>query len=242
MSEEKQNSNSEKFSSENVKNEQNQSKNCKCDHKNQNDNEEHKCHENGKHDCQNEKHKCHDGEQKHRCHELEAEINSLEEEISNLKSELENEKKTSSSYLSTASYYKSQADSNKKDLERFKERNKDIESQAKTKANESVAKKILPVIDSFDQAMLQLDSEIMKGFSMIYSSLLGILADLGATEIVCKNEKLNPEFHNCINTEETEDENLDGIISKVYQKGYKFADTGEVIRTATVSVYKLKAE
>lgn len=163
----------------------------------------------------------------------------LEEIIKKLTSELEQEKKTATSYLSTASYYKTQVDETKKDFERYKERNKNIEAEAKTKAAESVAKQILPILDNFDQALATVEPEVMKGFAMIYSSLKAVLTDLGVIEINPKNEELNPELHSCISTEPTEEQNLDGKIATIYQKGYMFAESNKVIRPATVSVYKL---
>ena len=168
-----------------------------------------------------------------KCKELEAKIELLEKQV-------EENKKLASQYLSTASYYKTQAEDNKKDFERYKERNKNIEIEAINQANEKVAKKILPVIDNFDQAMAHItDAEIIKGFSMIYSSLISILSDIGVQEIKCnKGDELNPEFHNCISTEETDDESLYEHISSIYQKGYMFAESKKVIRPATVSVYK----
>ena len=146
--------------------------------------------------------------------------------------------RSTSQYLNTASYYKNEAENCKKDLERFKERNKNIENDAKLKANETVAQKILPIIDNFDQAISHVDASVMKGFSMIYQSLLNVLSDLGLQEIHCSGEVLNGEYHNCISTEPTDDEKLDGKVASVYQKGYMFADTKKVVRPATVSVYK----
>lgn len=165
-------------------------------------------------------------------------VKELEEKINELNKEIEEHKTKASQYLNTASYYKNEAENCKKDFERFKERNKSIESDAKTKASEDVALKLLPVIDNFDQAISHVDAETMKGFSMIYSSLINVLSDLGVKEIKCKGEMLNGELHNCINTEQTDDESKDGQIATVYQKGYKFADSDKVIRVATVSVYK----
>ena len=170
--------------------------------------------------------------------ELENQIEKLTETLKTTQSELNEMKIKATQYLQTASYYKNDAESQKKDFERYKERNKNIESDAITKANESVAKKLLPIIDNFDQAISHCDPEVLKGFTMIYSSLIETLADLGVKEVTCKNEELNPEFHNCISTETTDDDSLDGKIASVYQKGYMFADTQKVIRAATVSVYK----
>ncbi len=172
------------------------------------------------------------------CKEHEQKLIEQEEIIAKLQAESEENKIKAAQYLNTASYYKNEAETCKKDFERFKERNKNIESEAKKNASEVVAKKLLPILDNFDQAISQVDAEVMRGFVMIYSSLQNVLSELGLVEIVCKNEKLNPELHNCISAETTEKEELDGIIAQVYQKGYKFAESNEIVRPSTVSVYK----
>ena len=169
--------------------------------------------------------------------ELENKIAELEAELNKTQETLAEQITKANQYLSTASYYKNEVDSQKKDFERYKERNKNIELEATTKANESVAKKILPILDNFDQAIAHVDSEVMKGFSMIYTSLVACLTALGVVEIETSGE-LNPEFHNCINTETTDNDELDGFVATVYQKGYMFAETNKLIRAATVSVYK----
>ena len=170
--------------------------------------------------------------------ELEKELEEKDKDIARCDKVITDYKSKAESYLNTASYYKAQAESNKKDFDRYKERNKNIETDAIKKANESVAKKLLPVMDNFDHAMMAVSPEVMQGFVMIYSSIANILKELGVTEIVCKNEVLNPEVHSCIETVETDDPSLDSVICKVYQKGYMFAESGEVIRPATVAVFK----
>jgi len=169
--------------------------------------------------------------------ELLKQIEELETALNKAGELLKEQQSKANQYLSTASYYKNESETTKKDFERFKERNKNIEAEAIVKANEVVAKKLLPILDNFDQAMTHVDSEVMKGFSMIYTSLIGCLTDLGIVEIETDGT-LDPEFHNCINTEPTDDETLDEKIACVYQKGYMFADTNKVVRAATVSVYK----
>ena len=172
--------------------------------------------------------------------ELEKKVSELEALLEKKQNECDELNKKIANYLNTAAYYKAQAEETKKDFERFKERNKNIETEAKTSSTEWVVKKLLPVIDNFDQAIAHVtDAEIIKGFSMIYSSLLAVLDELGIVEIKSKNEELNPEFHNCISTEETDDKNLAEKIASVYQKGYMFAESKKVVRPATVSVYKL---
>ena len=177
-------------------------------------------------------------ELKEQIESLENQITELTEDLNRYKKDAEDLKSKATSYLNTASYYKNQAEETKKDFDRYKERNKNIETDAVTKANQSVAKKILPILDNFNHAMQSVSPEVMQGFIMIYSGLMDTLKELGVAEIVAKNEKLNPEIHNCIETIITDDESLDGIIEKVYQKGYWFAESKEVIRPANVSVYK----
>ena len=161
----------------------------------------------------------------------------LEDKLSQTEKALQEALIKANQYLSTASYYKNEAESQKKDFERYKERNKNILNDAVVEANEKIAKKLLPIIDNFDQAMAHTTSDVMKGFEMIYSSLVACLKDMNIVEIEAVGE-LNPEYHNCITTEPTDDDALVDTIAMVYQKGYKFADTNKVVRPATVSVYK----
>ncbi len=195
---------------------------------------EKKCESKEQKDCK-EKH-----EKSCKKNELESQIESLSSELELAKKTIEEQKSTITSYLSTASYYKNELDNQKKDFDRYKERNKNFLAEASLMANENIAKKILPIIDNFDQAISRVDADVMKGFAMIYGSLVNVLTDLGVVEIKSENEKLNPEYHNCISTEDTDDETKEDTIASIYQKGYMFADSKKVIRPATVSVYKVK--
>ncbi len=177
-----------------------------------------------------------DKQDKKKC-SCKSEANKLEEKITKLETELNETIKKANQYLSTASYYKNEVETQKKDFDRYKERNKNILNDAVSEANEKTAKKLLPIIDNFDQAMSHLDSEVKKGFSMIYSSLVACLADLDVIEIQTDGQ-LNPEYHDCINTEATDDASLDDTIATVYKKGYKLNSTNKTIRPATVSIYK----
>ncbi len=189
--------------------------------------------------CCNEHDKNCKGKEKNcKTKDFEEKINNLEHELELARKTIEEQKSTINNYLATASYYKNEVDNQKKDFERYKERNKNILDEANLKANENIAKKILPIIDNFDQAIAHVEPEVMKGFAMIYGSLINVLSDLGIAEIKTNDEKLNPELHNCISTEETENEELDDVIANVYQKGYVFSESNKVIRPATVSVYK----
>lgn len=185
-----------------------------------------------------EKKCCKGGHDEHGNHKCNEKVKDLQEKLELAMKLADDYKTKSNQYLNTATYYKNQAEETKKDFDRFKERNKNIEVEANLKANEIAVKKLLPVIDDFDQAINALSPDVMRGFVMIYSSLTSILKDFGAVEISANGEKLDPEKHNCIDTVKTDDEKLDDTIAKVYKKGYMFAETNTVIRPATVSVYK----
>ena len=180
-------------------------------------------------------------ELKRKSEELEEKLKKKDEEAAQLKKSLDELNTKSAQYLNTASYYKNQAEETKRDFDRYKERNKGIETEANNKAKEMVIKKLLPIIDDFNHAASSVSPEVMKGFVMIYSSMTSLITELGAVEIKSKGEDLDPEKHNCIDTTETDDETLDGKIANVYQKGYSFGEGGAVIRPATVSVYKFKS-
>lgn len=209
--------------------------------------------------CHNEKHggcekncSCDKKAEKPANEEKQNTISVSKQEYEHLKAEVEKTQKAFNEYektvkqlqdkalqiSNTAAYYKNESEGIKKDFERYKERNKNIEGDAKIKANESVAKKLLPILDNFESAFSQVSPEIMRGFSMIYASLKSVLGDLGVVEYGDINDEMNPELYNCISTDKAPDENSDGKISKIYQKGYKFEGTDTVIRPATVSVYK----
>lgn len=195
--------------------------------------------ENNKECCHKDK-DCKEPQDKHCKHkEFEEKIENLSNELELAKKTIDEQKSTISNYLATASYYKNEVDNQKKDFERYKERNKNILVEAKTQASEDIVKKILPIIDNFDQAIAHVEPEVMKGFAMIYGSLTNVVSDLGVSEIKTAGEKLNPELHNCISTEETAEEEKEDTIANVYQKGYIFTENNKVIRPATVSVYKL---
>lgn len=183
----------------------------------------------------------------------EAEHSKLKSELEGLKKDIErlnklvDEKqakidelnKKSNQVLSTASYYKTESENIKKDFERYKERNKNIEIDARQKACEGTIKKLLPILDNFESAISALtDPDIIKGFAMIYQSLTAVIIELGAVRFGEVGEQLDPERHNCISTEPATEPEQEGKVAKIYQKGYMFEGTNTVIRPATVSVYK----
>lgn len=131
------------------------------------------------------------------------------------------------------------ADAYKKDLERYKERNKDIEKISRQDASISIAGKILPILDNFEQALKTVkDENVMIGFKMIQSGIKNILTDMDIVEIDALGKEFDPAFHDAVNRIQTKDKNLDGKVAGVYKTGYMLgSDNTRVIRHAQVEIY-----
>lgn len=112
---------------------------------------------------------------------------------------------------------------------------KDIESRV-TYTRTDILSKILPVIDNFERAAFNADSDFdgyKKGIEMTVNQFIEILKSLGVEAFGEVGEQFDPNFHNGVM--HIDDENLgENIIADVFMKGYKIGDT--VIRPATVKV------
>jgi len=97
-------------------------------------------------------------------------------------------------------------------------------------ANENLILEILPVLDSFEEALKQKKDE---GIQQLYNQLMGILKNNGLEEIKAIGEKFNPEFHESI--DEVKGEKA-GFIAEEVQKGYKL--NNKVIRASKVKIFK----
>ena len=105
---------------------------------------------------------------------------------------------------------------------------------------EELIKKILPIVDNFERAIMLDDrdltdelSKFLSGFKMIYTNLLSILNSMEVKEIECKGLEFNPTNMEAVLTES--DKNLpSGVVLEVLQKGYTYKD--KIIRVAMVKV------
>ncbi|MBW3023180.1 nucleotide exchange factor GrpE [Candidatus Woesearchaeota archaeon] len=101
-------------------------------------------------------------------------------------------------------------------------------------ASEDMIKKILPVIDSFEQALKNTESkDFVKGIELIYAQLFSALQDSGLKPIECVGEKFDPYTQEVLIHENSEQ---DDVVLEELQKGYML--NGKVIRTAKVKIGK----
>jgi molecular chaperone GrpE len=160
--------------------------------------------------------------------ETETEPEEKKEEASDNKKESEAEKQLADM---NAKYVRLMADfQNQK--KRFEKEKADIYQFA----NEDIVKSLLEVIDNFERALdaSQDDgSKFREGMEMIFKQLIGALEKAGVSEIKALGEEFDPNFHNAVMMEET-DEFESNKVSGVMQKGYTL--NSKVIRPSMVKV------
>ena len=121
------------------------------------------------------------------------------------------------------------------DFQNFKRRTEKEKSDIYAFANEKIVVELLNVIDNFERA-LALGAEgdgFVEGMSLIFKQLQGVLEKAGVKEIEALGQEFNPNFHNAVMMEDT-DEYESGKVSCVLQKGYTL--NNKVIRPSMVKV------
>lgn len=124
------------------------------------------------------------------------------------------------------------------DFENLKRRTQqERETQAKY-ASLPLIEKLLPVLDNFERALraskeTQDAESLAKGVEMVFKQVEEVLAGEGLVEIPTVGEKFDPNVHQAVMQEDSE-EYESGVVTEEFQKGYKLKD--KVIRPAMVKV------
>ena len=129
------------------------------------------------------------------------------------------------------------------DFENAKKRLEKDKANAVSYANESFAKDILSVMDSFESALVSMEDtenasesldKIKEGVALTYEQLKKVLEKNHIKEIECDGD-FNPEVHQAIMQVESDSHETDGIVQTM-QKGYTIKE--RVLRPAMVSTCK----
>ena len=129
------------------------------------------------------------------------------------------------------------------DFENSKRRLEKDKMNAVSYANESFAKDILAVMDSFENALASMDnteesSEVLtnmkEGVNLTFEQLKKILEKNSIKEVSCDGE-FDPEVHQAIMQVESDKHEV-GDVVQVMQKGYTIKD--RILRPAMVSTCK----
>lgn len=123
------------------------------------------------------------------------------------------------------------------DFQNFKRRNQTARADGYDDGAREAVSAMLPVIDNLERAIdaaVQAgdgESPLLEGVRMTLKSLLDAGARFGLEELPAEGCEFNPEIHNAVMREQTDDP---GKVLEVFQKGYKVKD--RVIRYAMVKV------
>jgi molecular chaperone GrpE len=96
-------------------------------------------------------------------------------------------------------------------------------------ANQEVLQAMLPVLDDFDRAMIQIaksdDEVLLKGVELIHEKLKSTLVSKGLEELdIRTGDAFNADFAEAITQIPAPSEDLKGKIVDVIEKGYKLGD------------------
>lgn len=154
----------------------------------------------------------------------EAGLNQLTRKIKKIKEKLKKCQEEKGQYLD--GWQRAKAD-----LINYKRRQEEQMEKWQKLINEGLIVDLLPVLDSLE---LGIKNQESRELEIIKKQFLKILENHGLDEIKSKGEKFNPEFHEAVESVQSDKE--EGRVVEEIQKGYTL--NGEVIRTAKVKVSK----
>jgi molecular chaperone GrpE len=128
------------------------------------------------------------------------------------------------------------------EFDNFRKRTEKEKSEMFANGEKTVVEAILPVIDNFERALEMAaqaeekkEDPFMDGMEKVYRQLMDELDKLGVKQIEALGVQFDPNLHNAVMQEETE-EYESGVVCKELQKGYTLKDS--VVRHSMVSVAK----
>ena len=131
------------------------------------------------------------------------------------------------------------------DLDNFKKRAARERDEAIKFANESLIKKLVPILDNFDMALAAAGQNqsgtaqsLQTGVAMIHQQLRNMLLESGLEEVEATGKPFDPNWHEAISQQET-DKVPEGQVVQQLRKGYKLRD--RLIRPASVVVARKPA-
>jgi molecular chaperone GrpE len=131
------------------------------------------------------------------------------------------------------------------DFDNFKKRAARERQDAIKYANESLLERVIPVLDNFDMALTAAAApnttvqSMQAGVTMIQQQLRAAMGETGLEEINAAGQKFDPNIHEAISQQETNDAPEGQVVQQV-RKGYKLRD--RLLRPASVIVAKKPAE
>jgi len=123
------------------------------------------------------------------------------------------------------------------DFDNYKKRTRQEQAEAAQNASAELVGKLLPVIDNFHRVLDSVpegtDEAWLKGVRLTLQQLDDLLGAYGLTPIEAVGEPFNPNFHEAIGHEDSDDHPEDTVVTEL-RRGYRLND--RVVRPALVKV------
>jgi molecular chaperone GrpE len=128
------------------------------------------------------------------------------------------------------------------EFENYKKRLSRERDEFRKFANEALIKEILSVVDNLERAIESAENEsenncVVEGVDMTHKEILKVLEKFNAKPIKAFGEPFDPNFHQAVMNEET-DEYIENTVIRELQKGYMLHD--RLLRPAMVVVSAAK--
>ncbi len=159
--------------------------------------------------------------------ELEAVESRAGAKADKVKKELEQVKKEKQEYLD--GWQRAKADYVNA-LKRFEDEKKDVANSAVMKA----VKTLLPAYDALERA--KVSGDMPDGFAGIAKQLESGFASIGLAPIGEVGEAFDPNLHEALGMDTTDDAKKDDTVSAVLEAGYRIGDS--ILRPARVRVFQ----
>ena len=122
------------------------------------------------------------------------------------------------------------------DFENYRKRILREQTVLVERASEGIVEQLLPVLDSFELALANLDGDtdierLRKGITLVHSELLGVLERAGLESIAAKGAPFDPNEHEAVMQDDGDGE---PHVGEVLRTGWKLK--GRVLRPAMVKV------
>ncbi|HSO96103.1 MAG TPA: nucleotide exchange factor GrpE [Acidimicrobiia bacterium] len=120
------------------------------------------------------------------------------------------------------------------DFENYRKRMLRDQTEAIARANEGLIEGLLPVVDSFELALKQLDdveAPVRKGVELVFAGLIDVLDKAGLERIESTDVPFDPNVHEAVMQEGDQG---DPVVVDTVRSGYRLK--GRVLRPAMVKV------
>src|SRR6266404_6000794 len=124
------------------------------------------------------------------------------------------------------------------DFENYKKRYARKKDDAIKYANSSLLERLLPIVDNFELGLAAARDEsktspVFSGMSLVFKQLNDFLADNGLQSIDAVGQKFDPNLHEAI-AHEPSNEVAEGLVIRQTRRGYRFKD--RLLRPSAVVV------